>query len=54
MPSTSEKQRKAAAMALAAKHGKLKVKPGGAVKSMMSMSDSDLRDFAKKKRRKAS
>jgi Protein of unknwon function (DUF3008) len=52
MPATSEKQRRAAAMALAAKHGKLKIKPGGPVKSLMSASDADLRDLARKKKRR--
>jgi hypothetical protein len=53
MPATSEPQRRAAALALAKKHGQAKdVKAGAAVKSMMSMSDADLRDFAKKRQKR--
>jgi hypothetical protein len=49
MPAESEAQRKAAAMAYAAKHGGKKGRKGGAVRTMMQMSDADLRDFMKKK-----
>jgi hypothetical protein len=51
MPAESEAQRRAAAAAYAAKHGKLKPRKGGAVASMMKMSDSDLRDFMRKPKR---
>ena len=50
MPAQSEAQRRAASMALAAKHGKLGQKARGAVKSMMRMSDESLREFATKKK----
>jgi hypothetical protein len=50
MPAESESQRKAAAAAMAAKHGKLTPRKGGAVRSMMSMSDAQLRDFMHKKK----
>lgn len=50
MPAESEAQRKAAAMAYRAKHGGQKGKKGGAVRSMMSMSDSQLKDFMRKGR----
>jgi hypothetical protein len=48
MPAESEAQRKAAAMAYAAKHGGKAGRKGGAVRSMMSMSDADLKDFMRK------
>jgi hypothetical protein len=52
MPAESKAQSVAARMALAAKHGHLKTKlrKGGAVRSMMSMSDAQLRDFVKVKK----
>jgi hypothetical protein len=50
MPAESEAQRKAAAMAYAAKHGGKKGRKGGAVRTMMQMSDADLRDFMHKKK----
>lgn len=54
MPASSEAQQHTAAMALAVKlgHKSLKDMPAGArasVKSMMSMSEDQLRDFAKKR-----
>ena len=50
MPSVSAKQRRAAGMALAAKRGEVAVSQlQGAAKSMFEgMSESQLRDFAKK------
>jgi Protein of unknwon function (DUF3008) len=48
VPAESEPQRRAAAAALAAKHGHLKPRKGGAVQSMMSMSDEQLREFSRK------
>jgi hypothetical protein len=52
IPAQSESQRKAAALAYAIKTGQSDTKPRGAVKSMMSMSDEELRAFfhAKKER----
>ena len=51
MPAKSERQRKAAALALAAKRGKVPVsKLKGAAKQMyFSMNEKELRDFAKKR-----
>lgn len=47
MPSVSKSQQRAAGMALAAKEGKIPIsKMGGAAKSMMSMSTSELKKFA--------
>lgn len=49
MPATSEKQRRAAGAALAAKRGKGGKKKGGASAKMAeSMTESQLRDFARK------
>jgi hypothetical protein len=49
MPATSEAQRRAAGAALAIKRGEApKQKARGAVKSMLSMSEAELRDYAKK------
>ena len=48
MPAKSEAQRKAAGATLAAKRGGGKAK--GASKSMMSMSEEQLKDFAKKRK----
>lgn len=53
MPATSEKQRKAMGAALAAKRGKTKPKPGSAsAKMAASMSETQLEDFAKKRKKK--
>lgn len=52
MPSTSEKQRKAAGMALAAKRKHMKLKGGGAAAKMEKMSEKQLREFAKKAKKK--
>lgn len=49
MPAETEKQRRAAAAAYAAKQGKLKPRKGGAVRSMMRMSMEQLHDFMRKK-----
>lgn len=52
MPAKSESQRKAAAMALAAKRGKIpKSKLKGAAKSMFRMSAKDLEEFASKRKK---
>jgi len=50
MPSTSEDQRKAAAVALAAKRGKAKVSSlkGAAKRMYVNMTEEQLRDFARK------
>jgi Protein of unknwon function (DUF3008) len=48
MPAKSEKQRKAAGAALAAKRRGSTQGLGGAAKSMASMSEDDLEDFARK------
>lgn len=54
MPPKSERQRRAAAMALAAKRKKIPAsKLKGAAKQMMKMSEEDLRKYAKKPRRKS-
>ena len=53
MPAQSEKQRKAAAIALAAKRGDIpKSQLKGASKAMSKMSQSQLSDFAHKKGKK--
>ena len=55
MPAKSPEQRRAAGMALAKKRGELTKPPrkGGPVQKMAkSMSESQLRDFAKKPKRK--
>lgn len=53
MPAQSEKQRKAAAIALAAKRGEIpKSQLKGASKAMAKMSEQQLHDFAKKKKGK--
>ena len=48
MPATSEKQRKAAGVALAYKRGTLTTPLGGAAKQMAKMPTESLRDFARK------
>jgi len=50
MPAASEKQRKAAGLALAAKRGEVAVSSLGGVARQMydSMSEEQLRDFARK------
>jgi hypothetical protein len=53
MPATSEKQRRAAGAALAAKRRGKKAKAGTASADMMSMTASQLEDFAKKPKGKA-
>jgi hypothetical protein len=50
MPAESEAQRRAAAAAYAAKHGGKKGRKGGAVKSMMNMTDAQLREFMRTKK----
>jgi len=53
VPAKSSRQMKAAGMALAAKRGKIPAsKLKGAAKSMAKMSESDLRDFAKKPKKR--
>lgn len=53
MPAKSGRQRRAAGMALAARRGKIPMsKLKGAAKSMAKMSEQDLRDFAKKPKRR--
>jgi hypothetical protein len=53
MAAKSNRQRSAAGMALAAKRGKIsKDKLKGAAKEMYKMSEKDLRDFAKKYKKK--
>ena len=52
MPSTSERQRKAAGMALNAKRKGVKLKGGGPAAKMEKMSASQLREFAKKGKKK--
>lgn len=53
MPAKSKKQRLAAGVALAAKRGKIPMsKLKGAAKQMVKMPEQDLRDFAKKQRRR--
>ena len=53
MPAKSERQRKAMGVALAAKRGKMpKNKLKGPAKKMVKMSEEDLRDFAKKHKKK--
>jgi hypothetical protein len=54
MPAKSEAQRKAAGAALAAKRKGTTKGLGGAAKSMASMSESDLEDFARKSTGKSS
>jgi hypothetical protein len=53
MPAKSQAQQKAAAMALAAKRGEIPVSKlkGAALKMYESMTESQLRDFAKTKRK---
>lgn len=47
MPSVSQKQQRAAGMAMAAKEGKMPMsKMGGAVKSMMKMPKEELEHYA--------
>lgn len=51
MPAKTEDQRRAAGMALAAKRGEIpKSKLKGAAKSMMSMSQKELKKMASKKK----
>lgn len=53
MPSKSGRQQRAAAIALAAKRGKIPIsKLKGPAKAMVKMSEADLRDFAKKPKQK--
>jgi len=53
MPAKSKAQQQAAGIALAVKRGKLPAsKLRGASKQMAKMSEGDLRDFAKTKRKK--
>ncbi len=53
MPSKTERQRKAAGAALAIKRGKGKGKKGGAARGMaQSMTEKQLREFAKGKKKK--
>jgi hypothetical protein len=54
MPAKSQAQQKAAAMALAAKRGEIPVSKlkGAALQMYESMTESQLRDFAKTKRKK--
>lgn len=53
MPGKSSRQRKAAVIALAAKKGKIPMsKLKGSAKVMAKMSEQDLRDFAKKPKKR--
>lgn len=53
MPATSEKQRRAAGVALAAKRGKIPLgKLKGAAKGMSQMNEQQLSEFAAKPKKK--